>query len=168
MSSIFDLDNMFVVAALTNIVPEGYAPLSVVADQAKYQIMNKKKGEMAVEKMKACGNDLDRMVNELGAESTTVSDLSIESRVLSNFGVEADIVGTILGMKEGEVVGPVAGNASAFIIKNVKFTQPAPTSDYSDIIREKTSQFTNKVVSNGVYSALRNNAKIKDNRTEVY
>ena len=165
---VFELDNMFVVAALTGIVHEGYAPLDIVADQSKYQILNKKKGEIAVEKMKACGNDVNRMVNELGAESTSVSDITIDSRVLGNFGVEADIVGTLLGMKEGEEVGPVAGNSSAFIIKNVKFTQPAPTSDYSDIIREKTSQFTNKVVSNGVYSALRNNAKIKDNRTEVY
>ena len=168
VSSIFDLDNMFVVAALTNIVPEGYAPLSVVAEQAKYQIMNKKKGEMAVEKMKACGNDVNRMVNELGAESTTVSDLSIESRVLTNFGVEADIVGTILGMKEGEEVGPIAGNSSAFIIKNVKFTEPAATTDYSDILREKTSQFNNKVLGGSIYNALKNQAKIEDNRAVFY
>jgi peptidyl-prolyl cis-trans isomerase D len=156
------------VAALTGIVHEGYAPLEVVAEQSKYQILNKKKGQMAVDKMKACGNDVNRMVSELGAESTSVSDINIESRVLSNFGVEADIIGTLLGMKEGEEVGPIAGNSSAFIIKNVKFTQPATTNDFSDIIREKTSQFTNKVLNNGVYNALRNNAKIKDNRTEVY
>ena len=168
VSSIFDLDDMFVVAALTNIVPEGYAPLSVVADQAKYQILNKKKGEMAVEKMKACGNDVNRMVSELGAESTTVSDLSIESRVLSNFGVEADMVGTILGMKEGQEVGPVAGNSSAFIIKNVKFTEPAATTDYSDILREKTSQFNNKVLGGSIYNALKNQAKIEDNRAVFY
>ena len=165
---VFELDNMFVVAALTGIVNEGYAPLDVVAEQSKYQILNKKKGEMAVDKMKACGNDVNRMVNELGAESTSVSDITIDSRVLGNFGVEADIVGTLLCMKEGEEVGPIAGNSSAFIIKNVKFTQPATTNDFSDIIREKTSQFTNKVLNNGVYNALRNNAKIKDNRTEVY
>ena len=165
---VFELDNMFVVAALTGIVNEGYAPLDVVAEQSKYQILNKKKGEIAVDKMKACGNDVNRMVNELGAESTSVSDITIDSRVLGNFGVEADIVGTLLGMKEGEEVGPIAGNSSAFIIKNVKFTQPATTNDFSDIIREKTSQFTNKVLNNGVYNALRNNAKIKDNRTEVY
>jgi peptidyl-prolyl cis-trans isomerase D len=168
VSTIFDLDDMFVVAALTNIVPDGYAPLSVVADQAKYQIINKKKGEMAVEKMKACGSDVQRMVNELGAESTTVSDLSIESRVLSNFGVEANIVGTILGMKEGEEVGPIAGNASAFIIKNVKKTEPEATNDYSDILREKTSQFNNRVLGGNIYSALKNLAKIEDNRAVFY
>ena len=165
---VFELDNMFAVVALTGIVNEGYAPLEVVAEQSKDQIMNKKKGEMAVEKMKACGNDVNRMVNELGAESTTVSDVALESRVLGNFGVEADIVGTLLGMKEGEEVGPIAGNSSAFIIKNVRFTKPEATSDYSDIVREKTSQFTNKVVSGGIYNALRNNVKIQDYRTNVF
>ena len=165
---IFELDNMLVVAALTGVVHEGYAPMEAILDQAKYQILNKKKGEIAVEKMKACGNDIDRMVNELGAESTTVSDIAIDSRVLGNFGVEADIVGTLLGMKEGEEIGPIAGNSSAFILKNVKFTQPAPTTDYSDIVREKVSQFTNKVGGGAVYSALKNQAKIKDNRTEIF
>ena len=165
---IFELDNMLVVAALTGVVHEGYAPLEAVVEQSKYQILNKKKGQIAVEKMKACGTDVNRMVSELGAESTTVSDITLDSRVLGNFGVEADIVGTLLGMKEGEEVGPIAGNSSAFIIKNVKFTQPAAVSDYSDVIREKTSQFTNRVLGGGVYNALRNQAKIKDNRTEIF
>jgi peptidyl-prolyl cis-trans isomerase D len=165
---IFELDNMLVVAALTGVVHEGYAPLEAVVDQFKYQVLNKKKGEIAVEKMKACGNDIDRMVKELGAESTTVSDIAIESRVLSNFGVEADIVGKLLGMKEGEELGPIAGNSSAFIIKNVKFTQPETPENYSDIIREKTSQYTNKVLGGAVYQALRDQAKIKDNRTEIF
>ena len=165
---IFELDNMLVVAALTGVVHEGYAPLEAVVDQFKYQVLNKKKGEIAVEKMKACGNDVDRMVNELGAESTTVSDIAIESRVLSNFGVEADIVGKLLGMKEGGELGPIAGNSSAFIIKNVKFAQPETPENYSDIIREKTSQYTNKVLGGAVYQALRDQAKIKDNRTEIF
>ena len=165
---IFELDNMLVVAALTGVVHEGYAPLEAIVDQAKYQILNKKKGEIAVEKMKACGSDIDRMINELGAESTTVSDITIDSRVLGNFGVEADMVGRLLGMKEGEEIGPVAGNSSAFIIKNVKFTVPAETENYSDIVREKTSQFTNKVGGGAVYNAIRNQAKIKDNRTEIF
>ena len=168
VSTIFDLDNMFVVAALTSIVPEGYAPMNIVTEQAKYQIINKKKGEVAVDKMKACGTDTNRMVSELGAESTSVSDIAIDSRVLGNFGVEADIVGTLLGMKEGEEVGPVAGNSSAFILKNVKFNTPAATNDFSDVRREKTSQFNNRVLGGSIYNALKNNAKIEDNRLTFY
>ena len=168
VSSIFELDNMFVVAALTDMVPEGYAPMEKVLEQSKYQILNKKKGEIAVDKMKACGNDYNRMVSELGAESTTVSDINMEGRVLGNYGVEADIIGTILGMKEGEVVGPIAGNTSAFVIKNVKIADVAEATDLSSTLRDKTSQFNNKVLNSGVYNALRDNAKIEDNRVRFY
>ena len=168
VSSIFELDNMFVVAALTEIVPEGYAPIEKIAEQSKYQILNKKKGEMAVEKMKACGTDYDRMVSELGAESTTVNDVNLESRGVGNFGVESDIVGTIMGMKEGAVEGPIAGNTSAFVIKNVKIAGTPENVDLSSIHREKKAQFDNKVLNNGVYNALRNNAKIEDNRVLFY
>ncbi len=168
VSSIFELDNMFVVAALTEIVPEGYAPIEKIAEQSKYQILNKKKGEVAVEKMKACGTDYDRMVSELGAESTTVNDVNLESRGVGNFGVESDIVGTIMGMKEGAVEGPIAGNTSAFVIKNVKIAGTPENVDLSAIHREKKAQFDNKVLNNGVYNALRNNAKIEDNRVLFY
>ena len=168
VSSIFELDNMFVVAALTEIVPEGYAPLEKVAEQSKYAILNKKKGEVAVERMKACGTDYNRMVSELGAENTTVSDVNLESRSVGNFGVESDVIGIIMGMKEGEVVGPIAGNSSAFVIKNVKRIPAEALTDYSNIEREKKAQFDNKVFNGGVFNALRKNAKIEDNRVLFY
>ena len=168
VSSIFELDNMFVVAALTEIIPEGYAPVEKVAEQSKYAIMNLKKGEIAVERMKACGTDYDRMVNELGAESTVVNDITLESRAVGNFGIESDVIGIILGMKEGEVVGPVAGNSSAFVIKNVMHETPAATTDYSSIVKEKKVQFDNRVFGGGVYSALRDKADIEDNRVLFY
>ena len=168
VSSIFELDNMFVVAALTEIIPEGYAPVEKVAEQSKYAIMNLKKGEVAVERMKACGTDYDRMVNELGAESTVVNDITMESRSVGNFGIESDVIGIILGMKEGEVVGPVAGNSSAFVIKNVMHETPAATTDYSNIVKEKKVQFDNRVFGGGVYSALRDKADIEDNRVLFY
>ena len=118
--------------------------------------------------MKACGTDYDRMVSELGAESTTVNDVNLESRGVGNFGVESDIVGTIMGMKEGAVEGPIAGNTSAFVIKNVKIAGTPENVDLSSIHREKKAQFDNKVLNNGVYNALRNNAKIEDNRVLFY
>ena len=168
ISSIFELDNMFVVAALTEIIPEGYAPMEKIAEQYKYSILNKKKGDIAVERMKACGTDYDRMVSELGAEITTVSDISMESRSVGNFGVESDVIGIILGMKEGETVGPIAGNSSAFVIRNAHREVAADAPDYNTITREKKAQFDNKVFGGGVYNALRKNAKIEDNRVLFY
>ena len=166
---IFELDNsQLVVAALTGVVHEGYEPMESVVEGSKNQILNKKKGGMAVEKMKACGDDVNRMVNELRAESTTVSDINMESQFLGNFGVEGDIIGMILGMKEGEEVGPVAGNTTAFIIKNVKIEQPTDTDNYTAILQDLTDKYAKRVMAGEVYNALKNNVKIKDNRTEIF
>jgi hypothetical protein len=35
-------------------------------------------------------------------------------------------------------------------------------------MREKTSQFNNKVLGGSIYNALKNNAKIEDNRARFY
>lgn len=160
-----DEKNMVVVAALTGIVKEGeYAPLDVVASQEKYKIINKKKGELAVEKMKACGNNLDKLKSELKVETFPVKDLSFDSKSLSNFGGEEAIIGIILGMKEGEEFGPIAGNGGAYIIKNVRIVQPEATNDYSSVLSKMTDSYNRK----NVYAALKKLTKVKDNRTELF
>lgn len=74
----------------------------------------------------------------------------------------------IMGMKDGEVAGPVAGNTSAFVIRNVKHTVATPTQDYSNIEKELNSRYTNSILNGGIYNALRKNAKVEDNRAVFY
>ena len=161
----FEFNNKMVVPVLTGVIEEGYAPLEVIAEQDKNKIINKKKGELVVEKMKACGNDVNRMMSELHAEQTTIPNISFSSNNLGNFGMEESVIGTILGMKEGEEVGPIAGNTCAFIIKKVEIQPAEATNDYSSVIMQKTSQSTQ--VSN-LYRLLSKQAKIKDNRTDLF
>lgn len=168
VSEIFDLDDMFVVAVLTKAIPEGYAPYEAVVEQAKYQILNKKKGEYAVEKMKAYGKDYAKMVAELGAEIDTLSNINFELRGLGNYGIESEVLGTIFSLEPGQVSEPIAGNSTAFIITNVTKNVAPTTADYSNTLRDKNSQYSNRVMNNGVYNALRNKAEIVDNRTNFY
>lgn len=167
---IFECNDKFVVAVVTEVIPEGYAPMDKLVEEHKNELLNLKKGEIAVKKMEACGTDYDRMVKELGAERTTINDLTMDSRSIGNFGVEKDIIGIILGMEENEEVGPVAGATSAYIIKNVKIQGVPDNADLSSLLVDKTSEFNNKVTdnTNGVYPALRDKAKIKDNRIWFY
>lgn len=178
--SVFDSPNMFVVAVLTDVTEEGYLPLEKAIKGKEAPIQNLRRGELAVEKMKACGNDYNRMIKELGAVADSVSGLTLESRSVGRYGVEVSVIGTILGMKEGEVVGPIAGGTTAYIIKNVKH-EPAPanTDEYKAILTAKRSQFDNAIYKGGdilpgsnspcgaIYSALHNKAKIKDERLKL-
>ena len=168
MSTIFDLDNMYVVAVLTKEVEEGYTPYEDVAERYKYIITKEKKGEMLAEQAKAYGNDYKRMVNELKGETTTINDITFEGRGFGNFGVEDKVVGSVVGMKEGEVSQPIAGGNGLYVVKVTKRELAAAPADYSSIEREKRSQFNNKVINQGAYSALKDNAKIKDNSILFY
>ena len=120
------------------------------------------------------------MEEELGAQSTKV-ELSLDSRGIGQFGQGSEVIGAIMGMKPGEVLGPVAGDQAAFIITDVEQKEPANAFDYDVVARDKNSQFNNRVqggteynidgtpyMNGGVYVALKKNAKIKDNRAKFF
>lgn len=161
ISKVFPYENMYVVAVLTKIVHEGYAPYEDIVDTRATQIMKEKKGKMIAEKVKAYGNDYQKMIDELGGEFINVDDISYDGRGFGSLGVEEKIGGTALGIKEGFYSAPIEGG-NAFAILKVTKTTPANTTDFAAFQREKKSQFTNSIV-NGAYNALFESAKVDNN-----
>ena len=167
MSTIFDLDNMYVVAVLTKAVKEGYTPAEDIAERYEFVIKKEKKGAMLAEQAKAFGGDYQKMIDELKGEKTTVENVTFEGRGFGNFGVEDKVIGTVIGMKEGETSEPIIGGNGLYVVKVTKET-PAETADYSNIVREQRTRFNNQILNNSAYSALKDNAKIEDNSILFY
>lgn len=161
ISKVFPYENMYVVAVLTKIVHEGYAPYEDIVDTRATQIMKEKKGKMIAEKVKAYGNDYQKMIDELGGEFINVDDISYDGRGFGSLGVEEKIGGTALGIKEGVYSAPIEGG-NAFAILKVTKTTPANATDFAAFQREKKTQFTNSIV-NGAYNALFESAKVDNN-----
>ena len=168
MSSIFDLDDMYVVAVLTKIVPGGLTPYEDIVDRYEYVIKKEKKGAMLAEQAKAYGTDYQKMIDNLKGEKTTVDNVTFEGRGFGNFGVEDKVIGTVIGMKEGEMSEPIVGGNGLYVVKVTKETPAAATTDYSNIQREQRSRFNNQILNNAVYSALKDNVKIEDNSILFY
>lgn len=167
MSTIFDLDNMYVVAVLTKAVKEGYTPAEDIAERYEFVIKKEKKGAMLAEQAKAFGGDYQKMIDELKGEKTTVENVTFEGRGFGNFGVEDKVIGTVIGMKEGETSEPIIGGNGLYVVKVTKET-PAETADYSNIVREQRTRFNNQILNNSAYSALKDNTKIEDNSILFY
>ena len=167
MSTIFDLDNMYVVAVLTKAVKEGYLPVEEVATNAQFIIKKEKKGAMLAEQAKAYGSDYQKMIDELKGEKTTIEDITFDGRGFGNFGVEDKVIGTVIGMKEGETSEPIIGGNGLYVVKVTKET-PATTTDYSNVVREQRTRFNNQILNNSAYSALKDNVKIEDNSILFY
>jgi hypothetical protein len=167
MSKVFELENMYVVAVLTKIVPEGYIPYEDLIERNAVQIRKAKKGEMIAEKAKAYGTDYDKMIKELNGELTAVENVTMEGRGFGSFGVEEKIGGYTMGMKEGVYSTPLEGG-NAFAIVKVKSTLPAGATDYDAIRREYVSRFNNAILNGSHYSAMLDNAKVKNNGVLFY
>ena len=161
ISKVFPIENMYVVAVLTKIVPEGYAPYEELIKNHKSQILKEKKGQIIAEKAKAYGDDYDKMIQELNGEKLTVSDISYDGRSFGGLGVEEKIGGTALGMKEGVFSKPIEGG-NAFAILEVTGTTPAGETDYNTLRTNGKATFTN-TVTNNAYNALKENSKIENN-----
>ena len=168
MSSIFDLDNMYVVAVLTKSVDEGFTPYEDITERYQFVIKKEKKGAMLAEQAKTYGTDYQKMIDNMKGEKTTVDNVTFEGRGFGNFGVEDKVIGTVIGMKEGEVSEPIVGGNGLFVVKVTKETPAAATTDYSSIVREYRTRFNNQILNNSAYSALKDNVKIEDNSILFY
>lgn len=163
ISTIFDLENMYVIAMLTKAIPEGITPMEEVVDRYAYMIKKDKKGDMLMEKAKAYGTDYQKMIDALGGEKSTVENITYDGRSFGTYGLEEKAQGMALGMKEGVYSDLIKGGNAMFVIKVTGETKAAATTDYSAIKREKQSVFNNAILNGAAYSALYDNAKIENN-----
>lgn len=168
ISTVFDLDDMYVVALLTKEVEEGYLPSEDIAERYNYIIKKEKKGNMLAEQAKAYGTDYQKMIDNMKGEKTTVENVTFEGRGFGNFGVEDKVIGTVVSMKEGETSEPIIGGNGLYVVKVTKQEKAAAPADYASIEREKRSQFNNQILNQGAYSALKDNVKIEDNSVLFY
>lgn len=166
ISKVFPIENMYVVAVLTKIVPEGYTPYEELIKNHSNQIMKEKKGHMIAEKAKAYGDDFDRMIQELNGEKVEVKDISYDNRGFGSLGVEEKIGGTALGIKENVFSKPIEGGNAYAIVKVTK-TIPAGATDYNALRTSGKATFTN-TVTNNAYNALFENAKVENNGILFY
>ncbi|MBO4567742.1 MAG: SurA N-terminal domain-containing protein [Bacteroidales bacterium] len=166
ISRVFPIENMYVVAVLTKIVPEGFSPYEEMVKNHATQIIKEKKGHMIAEKAKAYGDDYDKMIEELNGEKITVTDISYDNRGFGSLGVEEQIGGTALGIKEGVFSKPIEGG-NAFAIVKVTNTKPADEYDYNALLTAGKATYTNSVTNNA-YNALYENAKVVNNGILFY
>ena len=168
VSDIFDLDNMYVIAVLTKASEDGIASLDDIKDMIEPQVKNIKKGEYLVQKMNELDGDWDKIIAELKGEKQDVSDLSFDSRTITGFGQESEVIGTIFTMEEDQVSEPIAGNAAAFIVKLKKLTKAPETDNFDRIRRDYSVAFSNSVRNNAAFRSLEKETTIEDNRLLFY
>jgi peptidyl-prolyl cis-trans isomerase D len=140
VSTIFDLDNMYVIATLTKIQEKGIPPLDEVKEMIEPQVKNLKKGEYLVERMKPYASDLGQLATAFNTEVSNITSVTFESRNLAGFGNEPIALGELFALRPAAHSKPFAGSNSAFVVKMTDITKSAERSNYDAIRNELTVQ----------------------------
>lgn len=152
VSTIFELDNSFVIALLTKKTEKGIPALADIKETIKPQVLNRKKGEYVLEKMNAAGQDLNRIASDLKSQVEN-ADLAFDSRMLLNFGQESKVIGKIFTLGSGGF-STIAGSTAAFAVKVNNLNIAALPTQLDQVSNEGRNSFESSVRNNAYFRAL--------------
>ncbi len=169
VSPVFDMEDKYLVASITEERKKGKIPLDVMKERLVNNIKNEKKAERYMKLIRENGSkNLITLAQDLDLSVDTNYTLTFDSRNLPGFGSEKKIVGTIFGMKEGDFKGPVKGQGAVFAIVLDAFGEVPELGSYSLYQKELMEDVSRRVQNNFHYNALEEKADIVDNRSLYY
>jgi peptidyl-prolyl cis-trans isomerase D len=168
VSTIFDMEDKYVIAVLTQKWEKGIPALEDMKDQITAQVLNRKKGEYIAEQMKANLNDLNAIAAKFDVTVEQLSQQSFDARTVGGYGMENKLIGAMFGLEVGEVAGPVVGNSATFVAKMTSMNKADEPENFDNIKRDQRNLFSNSVRNNSAFRALEKLTKIEDNRLDFY
>ncbi len=148
------------VARLKKVNEEGFLAIEEARLQVEPILKNKKKAEKIIAKMK--GTSLDAIAKSNAVQVQNAPDVTLETPVVASAGFEPKVVGVAFATPVNKLSAPIEGNGSVFVIKTTNRTDALPTMNYGNQVNALNSQ--NASALGRVFPALKEKAKIKDNR----
>lgn len=170
ISDVLELDDKFVVARVTSVTPEGYRSFEEVKEQIRPQVALQKKRAVQTNRIQRAlsQNDFEALPNVLDTQVRTESEIDFSTNTVPGLGQEPKFVGTVFGLDEGETSGVVEGSNAAFVVQTTQKNTPPPLTDKRRTqIRQQLLKQRQKQVSSDWIAALKEDATIKDNRSQM-
>jgi peptidyl-prolyl cis-trans isomerase D len=167
VSEPFDLKDQYVVAVVTNEIPEGVQPASVARVLVEPILRNKKKAE-AIAKKIAGEKDFTKIATQNAGITANIDTVRFNDPFLPGLGAESKVIGAAFNKKNLSTISEVIeGQNGAFFIKvNQVGAVPSASVDINGqkrAIEQQMKQFA-------VYStmeSLKKSTKIVDKRREA-
>lgn len=165
-SRIFDIDNRFIIASLTGKAEKGIQPLEKVRQEVTALALREKKFEMLATEMTQAlsAGSFESVASRMGLVPEQALEMRFTMLNLPNFGAEPRVIGAAFGLKPNTISVPVKGNRGAFLVEVINHEPAIEPDNFNSNHRQLKNSFSNRVI-NEVFNAIRNNARIEDNRS---
>jgi len=169
VSPVFELDNEYVVAVMTNHVPPGTAPLVQVRDEIALKVRNNHKADaIMAELQQLSGTTLEEKAIQYGhgARLLEVKKLRFEDDTLPGAGMARQAVGTAFALQPG-AQATVADDNGVLVVEAVAKNMVAALEDVTTH-QQSLRQLAKIKQPYDVLQALEALAQIKDHRHKFY
>lgn len=168
VSTVFDLQENYVVAVMTGEVKKGYKPLEMVKAEITPAVKNELKGKIIADKLNAAKGTLAEVKTSFGSEANiySSSDIRLNSNSLPSVGFDPQAVGIAFSLENGKRSAPLVGETGVVIVElNNKTIAPA-VADYTPykMSLQQASQSRNYSIA----EAIKDRAKIEDTRFNFF
>jgi peptidyl-prolyl cis-trans isomerase D len=170
VSPVFEINDQFVVAVLTNKREKGYAEIADIKEELTAAVRNELKAKQIIEKLKgAKGGTLDQLAVSYGPEAIIRSGdaVTLASGTVPGVGYEPVVVGKAFGLKQGARTAPFEGQGGVAVVELVQLNKAPETNDYTAIMQQLQSSRSGTIESKA-FDAIKEKAKIKDNRVRFF
>ncbi len=159
--------NKYVIAGVKTIFKPGNATADQVKEDIETVVINRKKGELIVDKIK--GKGVEAAAAQYSAKVDTLRNIRFNQSFLpNNVGSEPRFNAYSFKLKQGQTSKPFAGNNGVYVVN--AFNVSTPASATADVNQLKTTLATSAraQVATRFMPAFRKMAKIKDNRSKYF
>lgn len=169
ISTVFDLQDTYVVAVMTGEVEKGYRPLESIKEEISTAVRNEVKGKMIIEKLNSLQGSLDEIAAAFGKDATvqSMSDLKLSANNMTAVGFDPKAVGTSFSPESGKRTQPFTTERGVVIAEMQNKTIAPAIADYSAYKTSLEQSALSKNMRN-IADALKNKANIVDARYKFY
>ncbi len=173
VSTVFKFGNKYVIAVVDKVREEGPAPLEDVRADVENRVRQEKKAESIVSTMTskiAAAKTIEELGQSLGLLVEPVAGLRFNSSSLGNAGIEPNVIAAALAMEKGVISKPITGENGVYVLSVNNITAPAETDlkTGTELARNYVERSYAARTNYYAYEALKELAKIRDNRREFY
>ena len=167
VSEPIDLKDQYIVAVITNDIPEGVQPATVARVLVEPTLRNKKKAEQIATKAGAEKN-LDKLASILGGATGKVDTLRFSDPFVQNLGTETKVIGAAFNKKNlSNTSDAIEGQNGVFYIRVEKVgSLPSASVDLNGQKKGMEAQIK-QYAGYSTMESLRKSTKIVDKRREA-
>jgi peptidyl-prolyl cis-trans isomerase D len=169
VSTIFDLQDQYVVAVMTGGVDKGYKPLEAVREEIRPIVQNEVRGKKIIERIGDAKGTLEEIAAAFGngANVYSSSDIKLSNNNLPSAGPAPTAIGVAFSLESGKRSKPFVGESGVLLIELQNKTIAPAIADYS-AYKTTLQQSQSERSMRNIAEAIKENSGIEDKRYKFY